>query len=96
LNGNGNGNSNSKSQNTDDTDRTEKSRISKKRCSAYPCWFGEIRVIRVLAFAFAFAFAVALAAAATAYSPSSNRSIDSRPGNRHAKPASRNTRGSTR
>jgi len=51
------------SRNTDGTEYTEKTRISKKRCSLIRGRFGVIRDLRVLAVAVAVAFAVAFAVA---------------------------------
>jgi hypothetical protein len=62
--------SNGNSQNTETTDRTEPTRISNERFSAYLCWFRVIGAIRVLAVAVAVAvaLAVAVAVAVCAYS----------------------------
>lgn len=49
---------NGNSQNTETTDRTEPTRISNERVSAYLCWFRVIGAIRVLAVPVAVAVAV--------------------------------------
>ena len=61
---------NGNNQNTETTDRTEPTRISNERFSAYLCWFRVIGAIRVLAVAVAVAvaLAVAVAVAVCAYS----------------------------